>query len=90
MSNVAAVVIGFACGLLVMSVVAHVTRQPDRPHNPPAPPRLVPIGGCCECGAPVGSGHTGYCSKSAMRSGVFQVVTEADCRHLTIGDMGMD
>lgn len=37
-------------------------------------------GTCAECGAPIGGGHTGYCSKSSMRSGseAVRVVTVED------------
>jgi hypothetical protein len=37
---------------------------------------------CAECGAPVGGGHTGHCSKSAMRSGseTVRAVTVEDTR----------
>jgi hypothetical protein len=55
---------------------------------PPSPPniyeRLREIaefpGACRECGSKVGVGHTGYCSKSAMRSGLpVRAVTREDC-----------
>lgn len=35
---------------------------------------------CRECTAPIGGGHTGYCSKSMMRSGTMRVVGPEDCR----------
>lgn len=34
---------------------------------------------CLECGAPLGGGHTGYCSKSMMKTGEPSAVEPADC-----------
>lgn len=73
-----------AVPLLVIAYLG--TRAAKREYTAPRIPR---IGGCRECAAAVGSGHTGYCSKSLMRGGPGGVVTEADRRPLTVGDMGM-
>lgn len=42
--------------------------EPSSPLDREVP--IVPAEGCSECHAPPGGGHTGYCSKSAMRGGV--------------------
>jgi hypothetical protein len=84
--------------LTVLFLVAFIfVAQPRRgalsaertPTRPPAPPRLVPIGGCRDCGASIGAEHRDCCPMCHAGPGPTPFVTESDCRHLTAGDMGM-
>lgn len=54
--------VGNACFLIAL----FLRRREEKEAAPQARVRTAPPG-CRECGAPLGGGHTGYCSKSAMR-----------------------